>query len=135
MSSVADRLAKKSTRTAATKQVRLRLVYIDFWSVLKLAFLFALILGVVNIVASFLIWSLLNQTGVFDSVNTLLQEIAGKDNFNLFDFASLGQVMGFAIVVSILNVIVITALSAIGAVLFNLATRVTGGVMLGFTNK
>jgi hypothetical protein len=135
MSSVADRLAKKSTRTAAAKQVRLRLVYIDFWSVLKLAFLFAVILGVVNIVASFLIWSLLNQTGVFNSINTLLQEIAGKDNFNLFDFASLGQVMGFAIVVSILNVIVITALSAIGAVLFNLATRVTGGVMLGFTNK
>ncbi len=135
MTSVADRLAKKSTRTAAAKQVRLRLVYIDFWSVLKLAFLFAVILGVVNIVASFLIWSLLNQTGVFSSVNTLLQEIAGKDNFNLFDFASLGQVMGFAIVVSILNVIVITALSAIGAVLFNLATRVTGGVMLGFTNK
>lgn len=135
MTSVADRLAKKSTRTAAAKQVRLRLVYIDFWSVLKLAFLFAVILGVVNIVASFLIWSLLNQTGVFASVNTLLQEIAGKDNFNLFDFASLGQVMGFAIVVSILNVIVITALSAIGAVLFNLATRVTGGVMLGFTNK
>lgn len=135
MTSVADRLAKKSTRTAAAKQVRLRLVYIDFWSVLKLAFLFALILGVVNIVASFLIWSLLNQTGVFNSVNTLLQEIAGKDNFNLFDFASLGQVMGFAVVVSILNVIVITALSAIGAVLFNLATRVTGGVMLGFTNK
>jgi hypothetical protein len=135
MSSVADRLAKKSTRTAAVKQVRLRLVYVDFWSVLKLAFLFAVILGIVNIVASFLIWSLLNQTGVFNSINTLLQEIAGKDNFNLFDFASLGQVMGFAIVVSILNVIVITALSAIGAVLFNLATRVTGGVMLGFTNK
>ena len=55
MSSVADRLAKKSTRTAAVKQVRLRLVYVDFWSVLKLAFLYAVILGIVNIVASFLI--------------------------------------------------------------------------------
>jgi hypothetical protein len=135
MSNVAERLAKKSSRPTTAKQVRLKLVYVDFWSVLKLSFLFALILGIVTIVVAFLVWSLLNQTGVFDKINTLLKEIAGKDNFDLFDFASLPQVMGFAVVVAILDVIVITALGAIGAVLYNLATKLTGGVLLGFTNK
>jgi hypothetical protein len=43
--------------------------------------------------------------------------------------------MGFAVIVAILNVIVITALGAISAVLYNLATKITGGVLLGFTNK
>lgn len=135
MSNVAEKLAKKSARPATTKQVRLKLVYIDFWSVLKLSFLWAIVLGIVTVVATFLIWSLLAQTGVFDNVNSLLREIAGEDNFNLNDVASLGQVMGFSIVVAILNIIVITALGAVGAVLYNLTVRITGGVMLGFTNK
>ena len=135
MSNVAERLAKKSSRPTTAKQVRLKLVYVDFWSILKLSFLFALILGIITIVVAFLVWSLLNQTGVFDKINSLLQDVAGKDNFDLFEFASLPQVMGFAVVVAILNVIVITALGAIGAVLYNLAIKLTGGVLLGFTNK
>lgn len=135
MSNVAEKLAKKSARPATTKQVRLKLVYIDFWSVLKLAFLWAIVLGIVTVIATFLIWSLLAQTGVFANVNALLGEIAGQGNFNLNDVASLGQVMGFSIVVAILNIIVVTALGAIGAVLYNLTVRITGGVMLGFTNK
>src|SRR5690606_32030307 len=104
---------KKSARPATTKQVRLKLVYIDFWSVLKLSFLWAIVLGIVTIIATFLIFSLLSQTGVFENINSLLREIAGEDNFNLNDIASLGQVMGFAIVVAILNIIVITALGAL----------------------
>ena len=32
MSSVAEKLARKSNRKPPAKQVRLRLVYIDFWS-------------------------------------------------------------------------------------------------------
>ncbi|PPF79692.1 hypothetical protein C5B96_11710 [Subtercola sp. Z020] len=135
MSNVAEKLAKKSSRPAQTKQVRLRLVYVDFWSILKLSFLWSIILGIVTVVAAFLIWSLLNQTGVFDSVNKVLTEIAGTGNFDINDFASLGQVMGFAIIVAILDVIVITALGAIAAVLYNLTVKITGGVMLGFTNK
>ena len=41
MSTVADKLAKKSTHRTSAKQVRLRLVYIDFWSAVKLSFLAA----------------------------------------------------------------------------------------------
>ncbi|RFA07780.1 hypothetical protein B7R54_00040 [Subtercola boreus] len=136
MSNVAEKLAKKSSRPAQAKQVRLRLVYVDFWSILKLSFLWSIILGIVTVVATFLIWSLLNQTGVFDSINKVLTEIAGTaSGFDINQFASLGQVMGFAIIVAILDVIVITALGAIAAVLYNLTVKITGGVMLGFTNK
>jgi hypothetical protein len=135
MSNVAEKLAKKTSRPAQTKQVRLRLVYVDFWSILKLSFLWSIILGIVTVVAAFLIWSLLKQTGVFDSIDALLVEVAGSGNFSLDSFASLGQVMGFAVIVAILDVIVITALGAIAAVLYNLTVKITGGVMLGFTNK
>jgi len=55
MSSVAEKLQRKSQRATATKQVRLKLVYIDFWSAVKLSFLIALCLGIVTIVATFLV--------------------------------------------------------------------------------
>ena len=64
MTSVAEKLQRKDQRQAASRQVRLKLVYLDFWSVVKLSFLIWLSLGIVLIVAAALIWIVLNSTGV-----------------------------------------------------------------------
>ncbi|HYI34779.1 MAG TPA: DUF3566 domain-containing protein [Glaciibacter sp.] len=134
MSSVAEKLAKKSTRRPATKQVRLKLVYIDFWSSVKLSFLVAICLAIVTIVATFLIFTVLNQTGIFDKVDDLYTSIAG-DSSDLASILSIGNVMGFAFVVAVLNTVVITALGAIFALLYNLSVKMTGGLLVGFTNN
>ncbi|MEO6826446.1 MAG: DUF3566 domain-containing protein [Microbacteriaceae bacterium] len=133
-SSVAEKLAKKSSRGKSTKQVRLRLVYIDFWSSLKLSFLVGICLGIVVIVGSFLIWTVLNQIGVFDSASSLLKDIAGSSN-DLKSFLALNQVMGFSIIVAILNTVVITVLGAVFALLYNLSVKITGGLLVGFQNN
>jgi hypothetical protein len=134
MSSVAEKLAKKSTRRTSTKQVRLKLVYIDFWSSVKLSFLIAICLAIVTIVATFLIFTVLNQTGIFDKINDLYTSIAG-DSTDLKSILSIGNVMGFAFVVAVLNTVVITALGAIFALLYNLSVKMTGGLLVGFTNN
>jgi hypothetical protein len=134
MSSVADRLANKSNRKPPGKQVRLRLVYIDFWSAVKLSFLVAVCLAVVNIVASFLVFTVLSSTGIFEQVNSLVQDVAGAGT-DLRTFFSLGNVMGFAVIVSLLNLVVTTALGAVIAVLYNLSVKITGGILVGFTNS
>lgn len=134
MSSVAEKLAKKSTRRPATKQVRLKLVYIDFWSSVKLSFLVAICLAIVTIVATFLIFTVLNQTGIFGKVDDLYTSIAG-DSADLNSILSIGNVMGFAFVVAVLNTVVITALGAIFALLYNLSVKMTGGLLVGFTNN
>ena len=59
MSTVADKLAKKSSSKTSAKQVRLRLVYIDFWSAVKLSFLAAIALAIVTLVSVFLIFIVL----------------------------------------------------------------------------
>ena len=56
MSTVAEKLAKKSTSKSSAKQVRLRLVYIDFWSAVKLSFLAAVALAIVTIVSFLLMY-------------------------------------------------------------------------------
>jgi len=135
MSSVAERLQKKAKRPSGTKQVRLKLVYIDFWSVVKLAVLISVAIGIITVVATFLIWAILNQTGIFDDLDALLRDILGDSSFSIQDTFNVGQIMLFAIVVAILNVVVGTVLGAIVAVLYNLSVRITGGLLVGFTNN
>ena len=134
MSSVAEKLAGKSNRKPPAKQVRLRLVYIDFWSAVKLSFLVAVCLAVVNIVASFLVFTIVQSTGLFENLNSLVQYVAGAGT-DLRSILSIGNVMGFAIVVSLLNLVVTTALGAVVAVLYNLSVKITGGILVGFTNN
>jgi hypothetical protein len=143
MSSVAEKLARKTTRpvsggsssSSAVKQVRLKLVYIDFWSAVKLSFLVWVALGVVLIVGTFLIWMVLAQTGIFDRLSALFGEVSGDESFSITSSFGLPQVLGFALVIAILNIIVGTALGAISAVLYNLSVRISGGLLVGFTNQ
>ncbi|MET3450680.1 transmembrane protein DUF3566 [Curtobacterium flaccumfaciens] len=135
MSSVAEKLQKKAKRPVGTRQVRLRLVYVDFWSMVKLSFLIALAGSIVIVVATALVWVILNQTGVFGEIDSLLKDVTGQNNYSIMDQFSLGQVLGFSIVVGILNVVVGTVLGAIVSVLYNLSVRITGGLLVGFTNN
>ncbi|MEO6505207.1 MAG: DUF3566 domain-containing protein [Terrimesophilobacter sp.] len=135
MSSVAEKLQRKSQRAVQTKQVRLKLVYIDFWSVVKLAFLVTVCLGIVMIVATFLIWMFLDSTSIFDKINTLMQSILDDASFDVMSIFSLVKVMLFTSIVALLNVVVGTVLGALVAVLYNFTVRITGGILVGFTNN
>jgi hypothetical protein len=135
MSSVAEKLQRKSQRSVATKQVRLKLVYVDFWSALKLSFLVSIALGIVLIVATILIWVVLASTGVFGAIDNIMQQVLSDNTYSVASVVSLPQVTLFALVAAILNVVVGTALGAIASVLYNFSVRLTGGLLVGFTNQ
>ena len=135
MSSVAEKLQRKDSRGASAKQVRLKLVYLDFWSVVKFSFLIWLCLGIVLIVAAVLIWIVLSSTGIFDTLNGLLRDILGNEKFSITDSFGLGQVVLFSFVIAVLNTVTGTILGAIAALLYNLSVRLTGGILVGFQNS
>ena len=135
MSSVAEKLQRKDQRSTAAKQVRLKLVYLDFWSVVKLAFLIWLCLGIVLVVATVLIWIVLFSTGVFGKLDTAFQDILSDPTFTIANNFGLGQTGLFALVVAILNLVVGTVLAAIASLLYNLSVRFTGGLLVGFQNS
>ncbi|MGN6446533.1 DUF3566 domain-containing protein [Amnibacterium sp.] len=132
--SVADKLSDKTPHTAQTKQVRLKLVYIDFWSAVKFSFLIAAAIGIIIVVAVLLIWTVLASTGVFTQISTLLQDVSGQSTLTVSNVVSFAQVMGFTLVIAALNVVVGTVLGAIACVLYNLSVRITGGILVGFKN-
>ncbi len=123
--SVADKLSDRTPRPAQSKQVRLKLVYIDFWSAVKFSFLIAAAVGVIIFVAVLLIWTVLASTGVFDQVSKLMQDVSGQSSLTVSNVISFAQVMGFTLVIAALNVVVGTVLGAIACVLYNLSVRIT----------
>ena len=135
MSSVAEKLQRKSQRAAATKQVRLKLVYVDFWSAVKLSFLITVVLGIILVVATLLVWIVLDVTHIFGTLDGLLRDILNDSSFSVTSTLSLPTVGLFAFIVAILNVIVGTALGAVTALLYNFSVRITGGLLVGFTNN
>jgi len=134
VSTVAEKLQRKSQRQAPTKQVRLKLVYIDFWSAVKLSFLVSICGAILLMVATLFVWIVLNAQGVISQVDSVFSDILGEDA-GLVSLFSLGQVMLFATIVAILNVVGGTAIGAISALLYNLMVRMTGGLLVGFTNN
>ena len=135
MTSVAEKLQRKEQRKVATKQVRLKLVYLDFWSVVKFSFLIWLALGIVLIVASVLIWVVLASTGIFATLDKTLQDILVQPDFHIVDSFGIIQVGVFSLVVALLNTVIGTILGAIGSLLYNLSVRFTGGLLVGFQNS
>ena len=114
------------------KQVRLTLVFIDFWSALKISFLIGLAQAIVVIIATFLLYLVFVQTGIFDRANSVVGQVVGGNGFDVRSILSMGQSVAFAAVAGVLNMVVITILGAVVAVIYNTIARIVGGVKVGF---
>lgn len=134
MSTVADKLAKKSTHKTSAKQVRLRLVYIDFWSAVKLSFLAAVALAIVTVVSFLLVYLVVQTTGLITKFDEFFQSLS-DGGVSITTYIGFPQVMAFAAVVAILNLIVVTVLGAVVAGIYNVAVKITGGLLVGFTSN
>lgn len=115
------------------RRARLRLTRIDPWSVMKTSFLLAIAFAVVTVVSVFIIWSVLAAAGVWDSVNQAVQDVVGGDdasNWDIEKYVGMSRVMGFTLLVSVVDVVLITAIATLGAFLYNMAAALVGGVEL-----
>lgn len=125
-----NRPGSGSTRPR-TRKARLRMTHIDPWSVMKTSFLLSIALGIVTVIAVAMVWSVLGAAGVWDSINKTVQEVIGGGSgsaFNVEDYVGTSRVLGFTMIVAVVDVVLITAIATLGAFLYNLAATLLGGV-------
>lgn len=122
--------AERAAASGSVRRARLSLSRIDPWSVMKMAFLLSIALSVVVIVAVFVIWSVLGAAGVWDSINQAVQDVVGDSSagWNVQDYLGLARVMGFTMVVSVVNIVLLTAVATLAAFLYNMAAALLGGI-------
>ena len=121
---------KKAAKPRRTRRARLRLVQVDAWSVMKTSFLLSIALGIVLVVAVAIIWAVLGAAGVWESINSIVQQAIGGegDPFDIQEHAGTSRVLGFTMIVAVIDVILITAISTLGAFLYNLSAALLGGI-------
>ncbi|MER6428296.1 DUF3566 domain-containing protein [Streptomyces sp900105245] len=130
----AVRRPRPGAKTAPrTRKARLRVAKADPWSVMKVSFLLSIALGICTIVASAVLWMVMDAMGVFSTVGGTISEATGSNEANGFDlqaFLSLPHVLMFATIISVIDVVLATALATLGAFIYNLSAGFVGGIEL-----
>ena len=113
---------------ARSRRARLALQRIDPWSVFLFTLVASLFLGVALVVAVAALYAILSSLGVLTSINDLYVEVIGGDDTTpLF---TVQRFLGGAAVLAAVNVVLLTLLATLSALLYNLCTSFTGGIEL-----
>ena len=122
------------------RKARLLVSKVDPWSVLKMSFLLSVALGIMTVVCAVMLWSAMDLTGIFDRVNDLIGQVLGGEGDTeggaivIQEMVTLGQVASFATIIAVVNVVVLTVISMLGAVLYNISASLVGGVGVTLTD-
>ncbi|MET8247431.1 DUF3566 domain-containing protein [Streptomyces sp. NPDC005202] len=119
--------------TPRTRKARLRVAKADPWSVMKVSFLLSIALGICTVVASAVLWMVMDAMGVFSTVGGTISEATGSNESNGFDlqsFLSLPHVLMFTTIIAVIDVVLATALATLGAFIYNLSAGFVGGIEL-----
>ena len=116
------------------RQASLRLNHIEPWSVTRIAFAVSVAMMIVGVVAVTIFWIVLSITGVWGQVNDSITSVLSDDSssFDITDYLGFWRLVGLTLVLSAINVVLMTALATIGAHLYNLAAQLLGGIEVTF---
>lgn len=114
----------------AVRRARLYVTRVDPWSVTKAAFMLALAIAIVLVVAVAVLWWVLDYTGVFVAVSTTIDEVIGSatTGFDLMSYVEFSRVLGVTVVLASVEIVLVSVLAALFAVMYNLTVGITGGV-------
>ena len=112
------------------RKARLFVSRIDPWSVAKIAFMLSLALGIVIVVAVGVIWYTLDTRGVFQTLARNVNDVIGgsQTTFDLMSVLDFGRVMGVAVIVASVEIVLISILTTLFAIIYNLSVGLTGGI-------
>ncbi|MDA3022534.1 MAG: DUF3566 domain-containing protein [Actinomycetota bacterium] len=119
------------------RKARLYVSRIDPWSIFKAAFMLALALGIVIVVAVAVLWWVLDYTGVFAAVSKSINDVVGSAaaNFDLVSLLDFSRVLGVAVVVAAVEVVLISIVATLFAFMYNLSVGLTGGIEVVLTDQ
>ena len=101
------------------------------WSVMKFSFLISLVAWVMLFVAVAVLYFALSSLGVFESVQKTLTSVtssSGSAGVSMSKWFSASRILGYTMLIGAVNIVLITALSTVGAMVYNLVTHMGGGI-------
>ncbi len=129
------RPAKAVPERVGPRRVRLAVSRVDPWSVMKLSFLLSIAIGIMIVVASVVFWLVLDKLHVFTDIDAMIKDVLGADTkVNVLQFVELSRVVSLSTIISVIDIVLLTALGTIGAFLYNVVAALVGGIHLTLTD-
>jgi hypothetical protein len=130
-----SRMKTERSSAPAAKQVRLNLVYIDLWAAVKVSALVSAAISISVFLVVLLSWVLLSSVGVIGAVEGVVGDVLGEGGGAILALLSFEQVALLGLVGGLINMVSLTVLGSLSAILYNVIARLTGGLTVGFTNQ
>jgi Transmembrane domain of unknown function (DUF3566) len=118
-------------RKPAKRQAMLTLARVEPWSVMKFSFVASVVAFIILFVAVAVLYMVLSALGVFDSLQHTVSSITGAQGTSGTDIShyySASVVLGYTAMLGALNIVLITAMSTVGSVIYNLIAKTIGGI-------
>lgn len=126
----------EETEQYEVRRVDLVISRIEPWSVLKVSFILSFVLGIAMVLASLLLWLLLNSMHVFASIQEFVGMLDDTGSIaQLIDYMRLPRVLALSSFISVINVILVSALSTIGAMVYNMSAALVGGIRVALLDE
>ncbi|HCU91446.1 MAG TPA: hypothetical protein DHU96_01265 [Actinobacteria bacterium] len=123
--------AKPGGQATPARRANLVVARFEPWSVMKFSFLMSLVAWVVLFVAVAVLYYVLSGIGVFAAIQKTLESVTssqGSAGVNLSKWTSASRILGYTMLIGAVNIVLITALTTVGAVIYNLVTHLGGGI-------
>ncbi|QCX47484.1 DUF3566 domain-containing protein [Arcanobacterium haemolyticum] len=108
---------------------------VDPWSALKLSFLMSVAIGIMIVIATAVLWFVLDSMYVWSQIDGLLKTLNSEALLQLGQFMEFGRVLSFSVVVAVVEIILMTAFGALMALIYNLVAMLVGGLHVTVTDE
>jgi hypothetical protein len=115
----------------APRQAQLTVARVEPWSVMKFSAVVSVAAFIVIFVAVAVLYAVLSSLGVFDSLQHLVNTVTsskGNGGTNIRGWFSAARILSYTALLGSVNIVLITAMATIGAVIYNLISRTIGGI-------
>jgi hypothetical protein len=122
---------RKDSERRNRRQAHLTLARVEPWSVMKFSFVVSVVAFIILFVAIAVLYFALSALGVFTSLQHTVSSITssqGSAGTNISSWFSASRILGYTGMLGALNIVLITAISTIGAVIYNLIAHTIGGI-------
>ena len=117
------------------RSVELTIAKIDPGSILKTSFLLSIALGIATVVGVIVVWFVLDGMNVFGTVEDFLIELGAERFLSLLEFVRLPRVISYATIIGVGNIVILTAISTLIALLYNLIATLVGGIKVSLMDE
>jgi|GEM_PF-4717181 len=127
--------SKQGQRSSShrSRHARLRISHIGIGSLMRTALMFSVAVAIVLFVATAIVWMIVDNSGLLSQAQSIVDDVVGAggtSGLQISAYLDTQRVLGFAALVSVLNIVLLTLLAGIFGALYNAVASVLGGILV-----